>query len=676
MGDEGAGGLESRGVENNTTRRMSGPRKNSHDGQIQQQSAEAKTPTPETDEPQYTQNGQDGPRHLGPVNPGNAPEAGGLSRNPSTSSHASCDSQPMADMWHWPRTSRPLDPPVTKATLSELDVAKIVHNPKLRHDINFDPDLHFRPNVDGEKGKRKHERANHFWSALEEQLQLFVVDREEFMRRFGEGDDWCLPLLLKSVKEIIHTLVPGRDHDCLDEGMDVELIMQQFNKGMADLEKLASWLSGVLKSHCAPMRDEWVDEMYNQLTNGNKTNDMEELVQGMRSLLSVLEAMKLDVANHQIRCLRPILIEDTVNFEQRFFLKKIGDGKMDIRVAYAWYLDLVPAFSGNPVSVEAFGDMGVFFEALSKLMLPSGELYMLPETFMFDQERIAKIRADMLDAINLEICMRMYEALERKHRIPDPFSDISETAMASRSLLDIDQYVTNSRMGGNESELSLNPPSSPVFGSASTDSSPPDTSFVIPPEAQANQPSLVQRQAKWKFVASRLVALLGTSSILRTASRWKSMRHALALEILRNTRAPTKDLHRFDRDLSSHLSNFSSPLYRQAEEQYHYRFYCSLSQRVKDFSGLTGAGLFSVATGGRLQGTSRTMDGPREGVIRDRSPLEREIREAREQGGVEDLATRVAHMGLLHWRVWSQLAYTGDLESLLSEPDSDVPMRT
>ena len=39
-----------------------------------------------------------------------------------------------------------LEPPVTKKTLSELDVNKIVHNPKLRHDINFDPDLHFRPN--------------------------------------------------------------------------------------------------------------------------------------------------------------------------------------------------------------------------------------------------------------------------------------------------------------------------------------------------------------------------------------------------------------------------------------------------------------------------------------------------------------------------------------------------
>lgn len=48
--------------------------------------------------------------------------------------------------------TRSLEPPVTKATMSELDVSKIIHNPKLRHDVNFDPELHFPPDVDGERG--------------------------------------------------------------------------------------------------------------------------------------------------------------------------------------------------------------------------------------------------------------------------------------------------------------------------------------------------------------------------------------------------------------------------------------------------------------------------------------------------------------------------------------------
>ena len=63
--------------------------------------------------------------------------------------------------------SAEFSPPMTKATLSELDVNKIVHNPKLRHDINFDPDLHFRPNLDGGKGRRKTQKANDFGKQCE-----------------------------------------------------------------------------------------------------------------------------------------------------------------------------------------------------------------------------------------------------------------------------------------------------------------------------------------------------------------------------------------------------------------------------------------------------------------------------------------------------------------------------
>ena len=56
---------------------------------------------------------------------------------------------------HTTSQSTSVEPPVTKGTLSELDTNKIVNNPKLRHDINFDPDLHFRLNLDGEGGRKK-----------------------------------------------------------------------------------------------------------------------------------------------------------------------------------------------------------------------------------------------------------------------------------------------------------------------------------------------------------------------------------------------------------------------------------------------------------------------------------------------------------------------------------------
>lgn len=184
------------------------------------------------------------------------------------------------------------EPPVTKTTLSELDVPRIVYNPKLRHDINLDPDLHFRRNLDGESGRRKAQKALEFWNCLRAHLHLFVIDPVGFERPLN-GRPWCLPVTLGAVGEILATLLTPEDRPSVEELIDVEFLMQQFRRGVADLEKLASWLSKTLKSHCAPMRDGWVDDMAKQLSNGHSTGEIETIVQALQSLLGVIEAMKL-----------------------------------------------------------------------------------------------------------------------------------------------------------------------------------------------------------------------------------------------------------------------------------------------------------------------------------------------------------------------------------------------
>ncbi|KAI9647243.1 Protein SOSEKI 1 [Ciborinia camelliae] len=63
--------------------------------------------------------------------------------------------------------------------LSKLDVNKIVHNPKLRHDINFDINLRFRLNLDGEKGPKRGQKAKHSWETMRLQIQGGLTDREQ-----------------------------------------------------------------------------------------------------------------------------------------------------------------------------------------------------------------------------------------------------------------------------------------------------------------------------------------------------------------------------------------------------------------------------------------------------------------------------------------------------------------
>ena len=567
-----------------------------------------------------------------------------LLRNPSSSSAVST---PVAERQRSPTPFPPLEPPVTKASLSELEVSKIINNPKLRHDINFDPELHFRPNVEGDKGRRKHDRASVFWTALKEQLVEFITDRPSFYEKHGMSDDWCLPKLLKAVKEIIQTLVPQRDRQFLDEGLNVDLVMQQFHKGIADLEKLALWLSGVLKSHCAPMRDEWVDSMYNQLSNGNANNDVDELVNGMRSLLSVLEAMKLDVANHQIRCLRPALIEETAAFEQKFLMKKLRNRKMDVSDARPWYRGAAQTFPSSiaPANSSKFGDMGVFFEGLTRSMLPSAGEKPLPGTFFFDEDRLGRVRSDILDAINLDVCMRMYDDLERVARYS------TAPAFANHQASDDEASTSTSSLSSTDFNFNTPPsssrPSSLVFSNAGSAASSPRSSLVLPSYLV---PDATEAKTKARNLRDSLVALLQTSSTeVHHGERWRAMAPSMALQIFRFTNAPMEMLPTFEDKLTENVCTITSPLFEEIEDAYRSKLAAELAQRVSYFKNLSGVCLFSIATGNRV---------PNKGLETGRdTDLDAAIRVGQQEGGIEDIATRIAHVGVVHWRIWARMAY-------------------
>jgi hypothetical protein len=46
-------------------------------------------------------------------------------------------------------------PPISMAILSEPNIKQVLQDPNLRDDINFDPELHSRPKLDGHNGKKK-----------------------------------------------------------------------------------------------------------------------------------------------------------------------------------------------------------------------------------------------------------------------------------------------------------------------------------------------------------------------------------------------------------------------------------------------------------------------------------------------------------------------------------------
>lgn len=194
-------------------------------------------------------------------------------------------------------------PPITTQSLSELDIQNIITNIKLRHDVNFDRDLSFRPNLDGARGQEKTKSTERYWNALIAELELYarlfhntpLLQGIESPRRdaFIQHAKHRIPKMFQTVQEVLKSLVPDRDHSRVDEHLDVPMLMQEIERGVCDLVRLAEWMAQLLKEHCAPMRDVWVDEMVAGIKQGATMNKSDKIVGGLRSLLGILETMKL-----------------------------------------------------------------------------------------------------------------------------------------------------------------------------------------------------------------------------------------------------------------------------------------------------------------------------------------------------------------------------------------------
>lgn len=212
-------------------------------------------------------------------------------------------------------------PPVTKRTLSELDLPCIMSNINLRMDANFDRDLHFKPDLDGEKGKRKRKEAADYWGALAAEITIYNFNAACKMgaaarKMDGEQEfEPRLPAMFETLQDILKTLVPERDHPSVMQNLEVSLLMQQVRKGVLDMVGVASWLATLLKTHCAPMRDEWADRMVKQISLALESQDALGVVGGLQTLFAILEAMKL-----VWHIARPFL-------EKKLLTRNVGCGK-------------------------------------------------------------------------------------------------------------------------------------------------------------------------------------------------------------------------------------------------------------------------------------------------------------------------------------------------------------
>jgi hypothetical protein len=366
-----------------------------------------------------------------------------------------------------------------------------------------------------------------------------------------------------------------------------------------------------------------------------------------------------------------LLIQDTIEFEQTFFIKKIALRKIDVEGAYKWF-QAAKSFTDNdqPHTSISQGDMWVFFRGFADLLLPSRMGTSIPDTFMFDEERIDKLRSDISDAINLRVCVRLLENIHGKDygqerqitttisapqgsplrlKSPTPMSGNQSSTMKSTDLHVVPKFPKETKVSpfpkaAKRFHRQANLDES--FGTIELESeddesdteSPPSTrrtSFSSMTSASIMSPLSRSMELPVAPVDSKLSrAIFAIVNDAPGNNRWQQSCSDIALELLRSTPSHA-EVSKLESQLAVHLCNPTSSIFQESECHILGEIYPLLSDLTARYAPLTATQLFEVATSPR--------------------PLPYQALVPR--NALSDVVKQMAHIGILHWRVWAPLAY-------------------
>ncbi|KAF8073790.1 T-complex protein 11-domain-containing protein [Lyophyllum atratum] len=363
-----------------------------------------------------------------------------------------------------------LQPLVNRQTLKELDLDVILRNPQLRHDLLFDPGLQFRPTC----SRRKRGMCERYWAALIQEVEsgCTCVSFDSYGKPHTVVCA-CVQVpkppshpvvAYSSALNVLTLRMPSRIRNLLAEFLEVlllviqplssisgmyvnpntfksqmqehsaqaayirsifdpALIEQELKHELFDPSGLFSAIGGILKGHCAPMRDRAVEAMVQaaQACAPGGTGSKSDAVSAVRMCLEILELMKLDIANHQLQTLRPFLMRTySLQLTREWLRSAHSDLLARGPISHPRHtsqvlkgtLDLVfdpppSSPSASTASSSSPPPTPIFQSATSS----SSRLQGPPETAYLDNNRLALLSADAADTTALYMFLLLYRQL-------------------------------------------------------------------------------------------------------------------------------------------------------------------------------------------------------------------------------------------------------------------------
>jgi hypothetical protein len=302
-----------------------------------------------------------------------------------------------------------------------------------------------------------------------------------------------------------------------------------------------------------------------------------------------------DVANHQIRNLKTLLIEDTVNFETHYHLDRLVNSRarVDIHTAQKWYHSASAEF-GPLCDTQRKGSrwhLEIFVRAVTATLFGKDGRSDFPEAMYLDTDRLQVIQAEIEDHIFFEVCLDMFATLLKQ------------------------------------------------FG--------------------YQGPSLSTTRQQ---VLSALTAIMGESSVGHGPHHWMANSEVLSLEILRQAstlagRATTYDYDNMSR-ANQHLRHLFFSTFTTQAHNLESAVLPMILASIEKHNNSSPMELFNALVPDTT--ATKPLSSAHHIQSATTDTLSSHCLPHPDTQKLSEIANRISHIVILHWRVWSKIAYVQD----------------
>ncbi|KAI7875958.1 Tcp11-domain-containing protein, partial [Lichtheimia hyalospora FSU 10163] len=256
-----------------------------------------------------------------------------------------------------------------------------ISNEQLAHDIILDPEFKLE-RTNGIERQVTATARHAFFDKLDEDLTQDVAGAHDTLLQ-----------VVADVRQQLLKVAPRNEQEGIHSNLDLELMRQQLAAHVCDLDTKINWIISVMQRSCAPIRDDAIKSIHHRSRTSEK----------LECIVDILQDMALDLANVQLRALRPHLLSMAIDYGRSKFDETMATNNeaQSLPRTQQWLQEAYNRLlsnnnnAGNAITSTASTPTyeSVFQDALINLLLsPKSAAEWSPETLRLDIARVVKFQ--------------------------------------------------------------------------------------------------------------------------------------------------------------------------------------------------------------------------------------------------------------------------------------------